>query len=261
MSTTAHGGKGLEDVHYQFSGRLHALDPASDAPSRRLWRPRSPEPARSSARCCGSPRAVSTACSWRLGGVGCSVMLADRSGVVIDRRGRRVRRLHVRRLGLVDRRRVEREVRGHQRHRHRPRRAAPPDHSLRPALLHPQCRAQLHQRADLRRARGARRRARRFLLSRRSDGRVRSAHRHGDSRRGALDRGGKLSPRASPRRASCWRPPASGSAISCWRSIATIWWSGRRARRGWRWGSIRRCWRARCRPPTSSAARKPRATI
>ncbi|MGD0184322.1 MAG: helix-turn-helix domain-containing protein [Roseiarcus sp.] len=72
---------------WRRSGRLHALDPASDAPSRRLS---APEIAQTREKL-GPLLRVAQSSLDRLflavGGVGCSVMLADRSGVVIDRRG------------------------------------------------------------------------------------------------------------------------------------------------------------------------------
>ena len=72
---------------WRRSGALHALDPASRAPSQRL-----PEEqiARSRERM-GSLLFAAQASIDRLflavGGVGCSVVLADPSGVIIDRRG------------------------------------------------------------------------------------------------------------------------------------------------------------------------------
>ena len=72
---------------WRRSGRLHALDPASEAPSRRLP---APEIAETQERI-GALLRVAQGSLDRLflavGGVGCSVLLADRSGVVIDRRG------------------------------------------------------------------------------------------------------------------------------------------------------------------------------
>jgi transcriptional regulator of acetoin/glycerol metabolism len=69
------------------SSALHALDPASRAPSQRL---REEEITRSRERI-GSLFAAAQASVDRLflavGGVGCSVVLADPSGVIVDRRG------------------------------------------------------------------------------------------------------------------------------------------------------------------------------
>jgi transcriptional regulator of acetoin/glycerol metabolism len=72
---------------WRRSGALHALDPASRAPSQRLAEG---EIARSRERM-GSLLLAAQASIDRLflavGGVGCSVVLADPSGVIIDRRG------------------------------------------------------------------------------------------------------------------------------------------------------------------------------
>ena len=72
---------------WRRSGALHALDPASRAPSQRLAEE---EIARSRDRM-GSLLIAAQASIDRLflavGGVGCSVMLADPSGVIVERRG------------------------------------------------------------------------------------------------------------------------------------------------------------------------------
>ena len=72
---------------WRRSGRLHALDPASGAPSQRV-----PMAAIAEAReRLGPILRVAQANLDRLflavGGEGCSVLLADRDGVVVDRRG------------------------------------------------------------------------------------------------------------------------------------------------------------------------------
>jgi len=72
---------------WRRSGRLHALDPASGAPSQRL-----PMAAIADAKeRLGPLLRVAQVSLDRLflavGGVGCSVLLADRDGVVVDRRG------------------------------------------------------------------------------------------------------------------------------------------------------------------------------
>lgn len=68
-------------------GNLHALDPASDAPSRRLTADR----IAAAREKLGSLLRVAQTSLDRLflavGGVGCSVLLADKNGVVVDRRG------------------------------------------------------------------------------------------------------------------------------------------------------------------------------
>ena len=84
-----------------------------------------------------------------VGGVGCCVLLADRDGVPVERRGARATTRRSR-LGLVDRLGLERGERGHQRHRHLPGRAARADHPSRPAFPRAQHAAELHHRADLR---------------------------------------------------------------------------------------------------------------
>jgi transcriptional regulator of acetoin/glycerol metabolism len=72
---------------WRRSGRLHALDPANNAPSLRL-----PEGDVGMAReRLGRMLSVAQPSLDRLiaavGGVGCSVVLADRNGVVVERRG------------------------------------------------------------------------------------------------------------------------------------------------------------------------------
>ncbi|MDR3468705.1 MAG: helix-turn-helix domain-containing protein [Xanthobacteraceae bacterium] len=72
---------------WRRSGCLHALDPATTAPSRRLS---AAEIAQAQQKL-GALRHASQGSLDRLflavGGVGCSVLLADRNGVVVDRRG------------------------------------------------------------------------------------------------------------------------------------------------------------------------------
>jgi len=72
---------------WRRSGNLHALDPANAAPS---WRLSSPEVAAARERL-GPLLHVAQPSLERLffavGGVGCSVMLADRDGVILERRG------------------------------------------------------------------------------------------------------------------------------------------------------------------------------
>ena len=154
-----------------------------------------------SGRSCASPRLSLDRLFLAVGGVGCSVLLADRDGVVVDRRGAPVRRFHLRRLGLMDRRGVEREVRGHERHRHLPRRATRADHRSRPAFLHPQRPPQLHDRADLRRAWRTCRRHRRLLVPRRLDPGLSEFDRHGRCGRGARRSRPRISASPFPRRA------------------------------------------------------------
>ncbi len=72
---------------WRRSGRLHALDPASSAPSRRLP---ATDIAQSREKLAALLRVAQSSLDrlfLAVGGVGCSVLLADRSGVVIDRRG------------------------------------------------------------------------------------------------------------------------------------------------------------------------------
>jgi transcriptional regulator of acetoin/glycerol metabolism len=72
---------------WRRSGALHALDPASVAPSRRLPEE---EIARSRERMgflLGAAQASIDRLFLAIGGVGCSVVLADPNGVIIDRRG------------------------------------------------------------------------------------------------------------------------------------------------------------------------------
>jgi len=72
---------------WRRSGALHALDPANVAPS---WRLSSPEVAAARERL-GRLVPIAERSLERLffavGGVGCSVMLADRDGVIVERRG------------------------------------------------------------------------------------------------------------------------------------------------------------------------------
>ena len=136
---------------WRRSGALHALDPANVA---RSWRLSSPEVAAARERL-GRLLHVAQPSLERLffavGGVGCSVMLADRDGVILERRGAPADELGLRRRRPVDRRRLEREIRGHERSRYLSFRTARGDDRPRSAFLRPQFRALLHQRADLRR--------------------------------------------------------------------------------------------------------------
>ena len=72
---------------WRRSGSLHALDPASRAPSRRVG-----EAEIAKARERMGPMLVAAQASvdrlfLAVGGVGCSVVLADRSGLIVERRG------------------------------------------------------------------------------------------------------------------------------------------------------------------------------
>jgi transcriptional regulator of acetoin/glycerol metabolism len=72
---------------WRRSGCLHALDPASDAPSRRLA---AGEILDAQQKLCPLLRAAQVSLDrlfLAVGGVGCSVLLSDRGGVVVDRRG------------------------------------------------------------------------------------------------------------------------------------------------------------------------------
>ena len=182
---------------WRRSGALYALDPASRRPPQRLPEP---ETARSRERM-GSLLAAAQGSIDRLflavGGVGCSVVVADLERG--DRRSTRraLRRSVLRRLRALERRRLEREIRRHERHRHLPRRAARGDHRPRPAFLHPQFRPVLHDRADFRRAWRTGRRARRVVLPGRPDRRLRASDRKRGRRRGPIHRGGELPSRLS----------------------------------------------------------------
>ena len=113
---------------WRRSGALHALDPASHAPSQRLPED---EIAQSRERI-GSLLFAAQGSIDRLflavGGVGCSVVLADPRGIIVDRRGAPCDDTTLRQLRPLDRRSLERTIRGHQRHRHLHRRAARGDH-------------------------------------------------------------------------------------------------------------------------------------
>ena len=152
-------------------------------------------------RCCRSPRRRSIVCSWQSAGPAAPPSSLTAAAFPRSaRRGRPAASLPST-LGSVDWNRVERRGRGHERHRHLPRRAASADDPSRPAFLCPQFSAFVQHGADLRRARRARRGARRFVLPRRLHGRIRATDRHGGRRSGAAHRARQL-PRASPRRGS-----------------------------------------------------------
>lgn len=72
---------------WRRSGRLHALDPASNAPSRRLPAPEIAEIRERVEPLLRVAQGSLDRLFLAVGGVGCSVLMADRSGVVIDRRG------------------------------------------------------------------------------------------------------------------------------------------------------------------------------
>ena len=72
---------------WRRSGRLHGLDPASQAPSQRLPQAEVDEARERLGALLAVAKAGVERLSLAVGGVGCSVVLADRSGVIVDRRG------------------------------------------------------------------------------------------------------------------------------------------------------------------------------
>src|SRR5271165_2266442 len=111
---------------WRRSANLYALDPVSATPS---WRLSSPEIAAARARM-GRLLQVAQPSLERLffavGSVGCSVMLADRDGVILERRGAAGDDSTFDECGLWTGA-MEREVRGYERHRHLPHRASGAD--------------------------------------------------------------------------------------------------------------------------------------
>ena len=135
-----------------------------------------------------------------VGGVGCCVLLADRNGVPVDRRGAASDDETFKCVGPVDRDGLERGVRRHQRHRNLSGRAARAHRPSRPAFLCTQHAVELHHGADLRSRGQAGRGARRIVLPRRPDRRIRQSHRGRRRRRRAPDRDGEF-PAGVPERA------------------------------------------------------------
>ena len=72
---------------WRRSGRLHALDPASGAPSQRVPMAEVAEARERLGPLLRVAQANLDRLFLAVGGVGCSVLLADRDGVVVDRRG------------------------------------------------------------------------------------------------------------------------------------------------------------------------------
>jgi transcriptional regulator of acetoin/glycerol metabolism len=72
---------------WRRSGRLHALDPACAAPSQRLPMTRVAEARERLGPLLRAAQANLDRLFLAVGGVGCSVLLADRNGVVVERRG------------------------------------------------------------------------------------------------------------------------------------------------------------------------------
>ena len=72
---------------WRRSGRLHALDPACRTPSQRLPMARVAEARDRLGPLLRAAQASLDRLFLAVGGVGCSVLLADREGVVVDRRG------------------------------------------------------------------------------------------------------------------------------------------------------------------------------
>ena len=72
---------------WRRSGCLHALDPASNAPSLRLTASQISEAQERLGALLAAAQASLDRLFLAVGGVGCSVLLADRDGVVVDRRG------------------------------------------------------------------------------------------------------------------------------------------------------------------------------
>jgi transcriptional regulator of acetoin/glycerol metabolism len=69
------------------SGRLHALDPASAAPTQRVTAAEVAVARERLGRLLGVAETFVDRLNAAVGGVGCSVVLADRDGVVVERRG------------------------------------------------------------------------------------------------------------------------------------------------------------------------------
>lgn len=72
---------------WRRSGNLHALDPANVAPSRRLSSTEVEAAGERLGRLLEVARPSLERLFFAVGGVGCSVMLADRDGVILERRG------------------------------------------------------------------------------------------------------------------------------------------------------------------------------
>ena len=72
---------------WRRSGCLHALDPASDAPSQRLAAGEILEAQQKLGPLLRAAQVSLDRLFLAVGGVGCSVLLSDRGGVVVDRRG------------------------------------------------------------------------------------------------------------------------------------------------------------------------------
>jgi transcriptional regulator of acetoin/glycerol metabolism len=72
---------------WRRSGALHALDPASIAPSQRLPEEEIARSREGMGSLLGAAQASIDRLFLAIGGVGCSVVLADPNGVIIDRRG------------------------------------------------------------------------------------------------------------------------------------------------------------------------------
>lgn len=83
----AETGNSALAASWRRSGNLHALDPASDAPSRRLTAHRIAEAREKLGPLLRVAQTSLDRLFLAVGRVGCSVLLADKSGVVVDRRG------------------------------------------------------------------------------------------------------------------------------------------------------------------------------
>ena len=186
---------------WRRSADLHRLDPDAAAAPRRIGE------GELAGRASGAPLVRGGAALDRLflavGGVGCCVLLADRDGVPVDRRGAPADDETFDAWGLWTGAVWSEDAEG--------------TNGIgtclveqRPLTIHrdqhffTRNTCSLHHRADLRRTRTARRRARRLLLPRRSHRGFRPPDRRRGRRRGAPDRGGEFPP-CFPRRASCWR--------------------------------------------------------
>jgi transcriptional regulator of acetoin/glycerol metabolism len=77
---------GLE-ASWRRSGHLHALDPANNAPSRRLTQPEVAVAQERLGRLLRVAQSTLERLFLAVGGVGCSVVLADAGGLVVERRG------------------------------------------------------------------------------------------------------------------------------------------------------------------------------
>lgn len=154
---------------WRRSSDLHRLDPAEGKPPNRLTDFDLQKAREKIEPVLRAAQSSLDRLYFAVGGVGCCVLLADRSGVPVERRGSPCDDMTFRSWGSWWGRDLERRSRRHERHWHMLDRATCVDDPSRPAFLLAKCAAELHNCSCLQSRGSSRRRSRRIVLPRRPD--------------------------------------------------------------------------------------------